>query len=108
MTPKVNRDSYRSVAVPVTEAAPPQPTSREEELRATLEAELRAATREYEDELLAKFDQFPRWITNEGGQVRYYYWNGQKWVEFDLNDPPLWVAENIDPDSLPAPGIRRA
>ena len=100
-TRRFNRDYHRSVAGPVVEATPPKPPSREEEeIRAALEAELRAATREYEDELLAKFDQFPKWITNNGGQVCHYYWNGQKWVEYDLNDPHLWVAENIDPDSL--------
>jgi hypothetical protein len=109
MPRKFNRDSYRSVAVPAVEAAPQQPPSLEEEeekRRAALEAELRAATREYEDELQAKFDRLPRWITNDGGRVRYHYWNGEGWVEFDLNDPPLWAVENIDPDNLAPPGIR--
>ena len=76
---------------------------REEELRAALEAELQAAAREYEDELLAKFNRLPRWISNDDGQARYHYWNGENWVEFDLNDPPLWVAENLDPASLAPP-----
>lgn len=105
MTRNVNRESYRSAAVPVVEAAPAKPPSREEERRAALEADLRAATREYEDELLAKFDRLPRWISNDGGQVRYHYWNGEKWIEFDFNNPPLWVVENIDPDNLPPPGF---
>jgi hypothetical protein len=86
------------------EAAPPQQPSREE-LRAAREAELRAAAREHEAELLAMFDRLPKWNTVEGGQVHYHYWNGQKWVEFDLNNPPLWAVENIDPNSLPAPGV---
>jgi hypothetical protein len=101
---KLSRNSYLSVAVPVTEAAPTPPTVREE-MRAALEAELRAATREHEAELLAKFDRLPKWNTNEGGQVRRRYWNGEKWIEFDLDDPPLWAVENIDPDSLTPPGI---
>jgi len=62
MTRKFSRNSYLSVAVPFIEAAPPQQPSREE-LRAALEAELRAATREYEDELLAMFDRLPKWHT---------------------------------------------
>jgi hypothetical protein len=103
MTRKFSRNSYLSVAVPFIEAAPPQQPS-QEELRAAREAELRAATREYEDELLAMFDRLPKWHTVEGGQVHHRYWNGQKWVEFDLSDPPLWAVENIDPDSLAAPG----
>jgi len=78
---------------------------REEDLRAALEAELQAAAQEYEDELLAKFNRLPRWISNDEGEVRYHYWNGEKWVEFDLDDPPLWVAENLDPDGLAAPLI---
>jgi hypothetical protein len=101
---KLSRNSYLSVAVPVTEAAPAQPTSREE-MRVALEAELRAATREHEAELLANFDRLPKWNTNEGGQVRRRYWNGEQWIEFDLDDPPLWAVENIDPDSLAPPGI---
>ena len=78
----------------------------QEELRAALEAELRAATREYEDELLAIFDRLPKWhsVEAEGAAVRHYYWNGQEWVEFDLNSPPLWAVENIDVDTLAAPG----
>lgn len=103
MTRKFSRNSYRGAAVPVIEAAPPQQPS-SEELRATLESELRAAAREHEAELLALFDRLPKWNTVEGGQARHHYWNGQKWVEYDLNDPPLWAVENIDPDSLPAPG----
>ena len=101
---KFSGDSYLSVAAPLSEAAASQSASREE-LRAALEAELRAAAREHEAELLAKFDRLPKWNTNEGGQVRRHYWNGEKWIEFDLNDPPLWAVENIDPDSLTAPGI---
>lgn len=113
MTRKFSRNSYHSVSVPFMEVAPPQPPSPEElrsarevELRAAREAELRAAAREHETELLAMFDRLPEWNTLEGGQVRHHYWNGQKWVEFDVNNPPLWAVENIDPDSLPAPSIR--
>jgi len=106
MTRKFSRNSYLSVAVPFIEAAPPQQPSGEE-LRAALEAKLRAATCEHEAELLAIFDRLPKWNTVECGQVRHHYWNGQKWVEFDLNDPPLWAVENIDPDSLAAPGGSR-
>lgn len=107
MTSKFNRDSHSSVAVPVVGAgpAPPSHEDKEEELRTTLEADLRAATQEYEDELLAKFDRLPRWITNVGEKALYHYWNGKEWIEFDLKHPPLWVVENIDPDSLPPPGI---
>jgi hypothetical protein len=104
MTRKLTRNCSLSVVASVVEAAPPQQPSREE-LRAALEAELRAAAREYEAELLAIFDRLPKWNTVEGGQARHHYWNGQKWVEFDLNDPPLWAVENIDPDSLAAPGV---
>ncbi|MBZ5657268.1 MAG: hypothetical protein LAO56_18530 [Acidobacteriia bacterium] len=104
MTSKFSRNSCLSVAVPFVEAAPPRQPSREE-LRAALEAELRAATREHEAELLAMFDRLPKWNTIEDGRVRHHYWNGQKWIEFDLNDPPLWAVENIDPDSLAAPGV---
>jgi len=104
MTCKFSCDSYRSVAVPFIEALPPH-APLPEELRAAREAELRAATREHEAELLAMFDRLPKWNTVEGGQMRYHYWNGQKWVEFDLNDPPLWAVENIDPDSLAAPAV---
>jgi hypothetical protein len=103
MTRKFSRNSYRS-APAFIDAAPPQQPSREE-LRAALEAELRAAAREHEAELLAVFDRLPKWNTVEDGQVRHHYWNGQKWVEFDLNDPPLWAVENIDPDSVAAPGV---
>jgi hypothetical protein len=106
MTRKFSRNSYLSVAVPFIEAAPPQQPSREE-LRAALEAELRAAAREHEAELQAIFDRLPKWHTDEGGQVCHNYWNGQKWVEFDLDDPPLWAVENIDPDSLAAPSVLR-
>jgi hypothetical protein len=67
MTGKFSRNSYLSVAVPFIEAAPPQQPSREE-LRAVREAELRAATREHEAELLAIFDRLPKWNTVEGGQ----------------------------------------
>jgi hypothetical protein len=104
MTRKFSRDSYRSVVVPLFEAPPPQAPS-PEELRAAREAELRAATREHEAELLTMFNRLPKWNTVEGGRMHYHYWNGQKWVEFDLNDPPLWAVENIDPDSLATPGV---
>jgi hypothetical protein len=104
MTRPFSRNSYRSVSVPFVETAPPRQPS-PEELRAALEAELRAATREHEAELLSLFDRLPKWNTVEGGQARHHYWNGQKWVEYDLNDPPLWAVENIDPDSLPAPRV---
>ena len=104
MTREFSRNSYRSASVPCLEAAPP-PEPSQEELRAAREAELRAAAREYEAELLAKFDRLPKWHTVEGGQVRHHYWNGEKWVEFELNAPPLWTLENIDPDSLAPPGI---
>jgi hypothetical protein len=104
MARKFSRNSYCSAAIPFTEAAPPQPPS-PEEMRAALEAELRAATREHEAELLAIFDRLPKWNSVAEGQVRHYYWNGQQWVEFDVKDPPLWAVENIDPDSLEAPGI---
>jgi hypothetical protein len=50
------------------------------------------------------FDRLPKWNTLESGQLRHYYWNGQKWIEYDLNDPPVWVAESLDPDTLAAPG----
>jgi hypothetical protein len=103
MTHKFSRNSYQSVAVPFKEARSKQPS--QEELRAAREAELRAAAREYEAELLAMFDRLPKWNTIEGGQVHHHYWNGQKWVEFDLNAPPLWEAESIDLDNLPAPGV---
>jgi hypothetical protein len=83
---------------------PPEPPS-PEEVRAAREAELRAAAREHEAELLALFDRLPKWNTLEGGQVRHHYWNGEKWVEFDVSNPPLWAVENIDPDSLAAPGV---
>ncbi len=77
-----------------------------EKPRVVLEAELRAATREYEDELLAMFDRLPKChsIEVEGGPLRHHYWNGKEWVEYDLNDPPLWVVESIDLDNLVAPG----
>ncbi len=76
-----------------------------EERRAHLEAQLRAATREYEDELLAMFDRLPKWHSAEaeGEPLRHHYWNGQEWVQYDLNNPPLWAVENIDVDNLPAP-----
>lgn len=85
-----------------TDAEPTSPEAR----RAALEAELRAATREYEDELLAMFDRLPKWHTveAEGEPVRHHYWNGQEWVEYDSNDPPLWAVETIDMDHLPSPG----
>jgi hypothetical protein len=95
-----SRNSYRSVAVPFIEASPSQ-----DELHAVREAELRAATREHEAELLGIFDRLPKWNTVEGGRMHYHYWNGQEWVEFDLNDPPLWAVENIDPDSSAAPCV---
>jgi len=104
MKPRFSRNSYRSVAAPLVEPAPPQQPS-PEELRAAREAELQAAASEHEAELLALFDRLPKWNTIEDGKTRHHYWNGQKWVEFDLNDPPLWVVETIDPDSLPAPGV---
>ena len=103
MTGRFSRNSYRSAAVPFMEK-PPQPPS-PEEVRAAREAELRAAAREYEAELLAVFDRLPKWHTDEGGRVRHHYWNGEKWVEFELNAPPLWAIENIDPDSLAPPGV---
>lgn len=102
MTRRFSRNSYLSPAVPFLETAPPHEPS-PEELRAAREAELRAATREHEDGLLAVFDRLPKWNTAEGGQVRHHYWNGQKWIEFDLNNPPLWAVEDLDPDTLPAP-----
>jgi hypothetical protein len=76
-------------------------TSREKR-RAALEAALRAAAREYEDELLAMFDGLPKWhsVEAEGGAVRHRYWNGHEWVEFELDDPPLWAVETMDADSL--------
>ncbi len=101
MTPRFSRNSYRSVVVPFTEAPPQQPSP--DELRAAREAELRAAASEHEAELLALFDRLPKWNTVEDGKVQHHYWNGQKWVEFDLTDPPLWAVENIDPDNLPPP-----
>lgn len=104
MTRRFSRNSYLSAAVPFVEASPPQQPSREE-LRAAREVELRAAAREREAELLALFDRLPKWNTVEDGQMRYHYWNGQKWVEFDVNDPPLWAVENIDPYSLPTPDV---
>jgi hypothetical protein len=104
MTRKFSRNSYRSASVPCLEAAPP-PEPSQEELRAAREAELRAAAREYEAELLALFDRLPKWHTDEGGRVRHHYWNGKKWAEFELNNPPLWALENIDPDSVAPPGI---
>ena len=78
-----------------------QPTP--EDVRATWEADLRIAAREYEAELRNMFDRLPKWNTMEDGHIRHRYWNGQKWVEFDLNDPPLWVVENIGPHGLPSP-----
>ena len=93
MTREFSRNSHCSVAVPFIEEAPSQEPS-QEELTAAREAEL-----------LALFDRLPKWNTLEGGQVRHYYWNGEKWVEFDVSNPPLWAVENIDPDSLAAPGV---
>jgi len=101
MAPKFSRRSYRSVVVPSLESTAEKPSS--EEARAAREAELRFAAREYEDELQAMFDRLPKWNTMEGGKLRHHYWNGQKWVEFDLKNPPLWVVETIDVDSLTAP-----
>ena len=98
MTHKFSTNSYRSTAV-LFEEAPPKPLS-PEELRTAREAELRAVASEYEADLLASFDRFPKWNTVEDGKARHHYWNGQKWVEFDLKDPPLWVVESIDPDDL--------
>ena len=103
MTRKFSRNSDPSAAVPFIEAAPAQPPS-QEELRAAREAELQAAALEHEAELQAVFDRLPKWNTLEGGELRHYFWNGQKWVEYDLNDPPLWAVENLDPDSLATPG----
>jgi len=103
MTRTFSRKSYRSVAVPGFEAAAPAQPSPEEEVKASREAELRTAAREYEAELLAMFDRLPKWNTTEGGQPRHHYWNGRKWIEYDLKNPPLWVVENIDPDGLAAP-----
>ena len=104
MTSKFGPNSYRRGAVPfIEEASPKQPS--QEELRAAREAELRAAAREHEAELLALFDRLPKWNTVEDGKVRHHYWNGGKWVEYDLNDPPLWMVEDIDPDDLAAPGV---
>lgn len=100
MTRKFSRNSYRGAAC--SDTASPQQTP-QEEIRETREAELRAAAREYEAELLALFDRLPKWNTVEGGRVRHHYWNGQTWVEFDLNNPPVWVVENIDLDSLAPP-----
>ena len=76
------------------------------ERNAILEAELRAATAEYEDELLAMFDRLPKWhsVEAEGEKVRHRYWNGHEWVEYDLSNPPLWAVENIDVDNLAPPG----
>lgn len=68
-----------------------------EEVRTAREAELRAAAREYEAELLAIFDRLPKWNTTEDGQLRHHYWDGKKWTEYDLKNPPLWVVESIDP-----------
>ena len=93
--------SSPSVASLHEAAQPLQP--RREERRTRYDAELQDATREHEAELLAVFDRLPKWNTLEGRQLRHYYWNGQKWVEFDINDPPLWAVENLDPDSLAAP-----
>ncbi len=52
------------------------------------------------------FDRLPKChsIEVEGGPLRHHYWNGKEWVEYDLNDPPLWVVESIDLDNLVAPG----
>lgn len=77
-----------------------------DERSVVLEAELRAATAEYEDELLAMFGRLPKWhsVEAEGEPVRHRYWNGQEWVEYDLDNPPLWAVENIDADNLAAPG----
>jgi len=101
MTRGFSRRSYRGAAVPCVEAPVRQQSP--EELRAAREAELRSATSEYEAELLALFDRLPKWNNDEGGKVRHHYWNGQRWVEFDLKNPPLWVVETIDPDTLPPP-----
>ena len=103
MARQFSRSSYRGVSVPCVEKPPQQQSP--EELRAAREAELRAATREYEAELLAMFDRLPKWTSDDGGQARHRYWNGQKWVEFDLNNPPLWAVETIDVDNLPPPGV---
>ena len=107
MARQFSRSSYRSVSFPCVEKPPQQPSP--EELRAVREAELRAATREYEAELLAMFDRLPKWTTTEEGTVhhpylRHHYWDGQKWVEFDVKKPPLWVVETLDVDHLPPPG----
>jgi hypothetical protein len=96
-------DSCSRVAALSTEATPPQQRP-SEELRAAREAQLRAATLQYEAEQLSIFDRLPKWNTTEGGKVRHYFWNGQKWIEFDLDNPPLWAIENIDSENLAAPG----
>jgi len=102
MTRKFSRNSYRSVVVPCIEpAAPPQPSP--EEVKAAREADLRTAAREYEAELLAIFERLPKWHTTDRGQIRHYYWNGHKWIEYDLENPPLWVVESIDVDNLAPP-----
>jgi hypothetical protein len=104
MTREFSAHSYHSLTVPFVEMAPPHQPS-QEDWRAVREAELRAATLEYEAELRDKFDQLPKWTTLEDGQLRHHYWNGQKWIEFDFNDPPLWAVENMELDSLAAPGV---
>ena len=104
MTPRFGRNSYRSPAVPYTDPESRTSPSREE-LRAAREAELGAAAGEHEAELLALFDCLPKWNTVENGKARHHYWNGQNWFEFDLNNPPLWVVENIDPENLPPPTL---
>lgn len=106
MSSRYSHNSYRSAAVPFFEPEPPKQPLRDD-LRAAREAELRAAAREHEAELLALFDRLPKWNTVEAGKSRHHYWNGEKWVEFDLNTPPLWVVENIDPDNLPPPPTLR-
>ena len=101
MARQFSRSSYRSVSFPCVETPPQQQSP--EELNTAREAELRAATREYEAELLAMFDRLPKWTTTEEGTIHHHYWNGQDWVEFDVRKPPLLVVETLDVDHLPPP-----